>query len=122
MPLRPLGIALPLLALLGVLGVVVAGGHTPAAAPGLTAEQEFTREEERFRSLSDYECVAEAESRAGSKSESGAYHLWYRSPGLLRVHVDRGRSSGSDVLVDARGRITARKGGLLRPFTAHLSP
>jgi outer membrane lipoprotein-sorting protein len=99
---------------------VALGPLCPArsAAPG--AEQVLARAEERFRSLTDYQCVAEVSARAGSKTESGSCRLWFKSPRMLRIHVLRGKERGSQVAVDEEGTLRGRKGGLLKPLVKKL--
>ncbi len=123
-PARP---AFPSLLSLQVLFLVVpllTGARLArAAAPAPTSPEELMRRvEARFRAIEDYQCLADLECRLGEKSESGSYQIWFKQPQCLRVKVLRGRSRGSDVVVDEQGKISGRKGGLLKPFVIRLRP
>ena len=97
-----------------------AAPHRSHAADSLPADRVIAHAEERFHSLQAYECHIAAASSQGLKSDAGLYHFWFKSPGLLRVHVEKGSNSGSDVVVNREGKITGRKGGLLKPFVIRL--
>jgi outer membrane lipoprotein-sorting protein len=114
----PLAIRFVSLAGLGLLGLTVLA---PAGAQeGLTPDHLLARVEARIRSLQDYECVADCETRIGEKTDPGSCHIWYMSPGLLRVKGMKGRNRGAEVVMDNKGTIRGRKGGLLKPFVVKL--
>ena len=87
-----------------------------------TPEAVLRRVEERFRSLTDYQCRASLETRLGDRREAGEYHVYVKLPRMLRVHVDQGRGRGSDVAMARDGSIRGRKGGILKPFAMRLDP
>jgi outer membrane lipoprotein-sorting protein len=78
------------------------------------------RLQQRFDRVQDYDCLLHTETRAGTRVEVAAFHLWYRKPGLLRLRVLRGRHHGSELLLGADGVLRGRRGGLLRPFSRRL--
>jgi len=95
------------------------------ACPGrgaepLTAGDVLRRAEDRFRSLHDYECLADAETRLGRKSDSGIYRVWFKKPHQLRVRVVKGRHKASEVAMDAGGSVRGHEGGLLKPIVIKL--
>ena len=101
-------------------GLAVSLSAQAADAPPTTPEAVLRRAEERFRSLTDYRCRATLESQSGKKREVGEYQVWVKLPGMLRVHVDRGRGRGSDIAMARDGSIRGRKGGLLKAFVMGL--
>jgi outer membrane lipoprotein-sorting protein len=108
------------LAALLLLGASPPRVQSEPAKP-IEPDEVMRRAERRFDSLSDYECIVDADTRLGDRTESGTYRLWFKAPALLRTHVLRGRNAGSEVAVDRAGTVRARKGGLLRPFVKRLS-
>lgn len=114
--------ALPLLLLTGCLSCCSLSAFPKPASGAETPESILARAEARFAAVKDYECIVEAEARKGKKRESGAYQLWFRKPAMLRLHVTKGRTRGSDLAIDERGKVRGRQGGLLKPFVITLSP
>lgn len=94
------------------------------AAPGdpNTPQELLSKAEERLRSITDYRCFAEGQAILGEKRDGGSYRVWYRNPGLARIKVISGRSKGSEIAVDTKGQVRARKGGLLKPFVVKMKP
>lgn len=107
------------LAALSLASTVGAG-----AAPGdpNTPQEILNRAEERLRSLTDYRCFAEGQATLGEKKDGGSYRVWFRNPCLARIKVVSGRSKGSEIAVDQKGQVRARKGGLLKPFVVKMKP
>jgi hypothetical protein len=95
--------------------------RTFAAPEPPTADEVIRRAEERFRLLTDYDCFADTDSRAGKKAEAGTYHLWIKRPAMVRIRVIKGGHRGSEVAVDANGNVRGREGGLLKAFVIGLS-
>lgn len=83
--------------------------------------QILEKAEARYRELTDYECLVEAEARNGKKHESGTYRFWFRKPAMMKIRVTGGKSRGSDLVIDEQGRIKGRKGGLLKAIVISLS-
>ena len=104
-----------------LLGVLYSPLRLPAAAEPAHPDEVMRRAEERFRTLNDYDCLADTESRAGKKSASGTYHLWFKKPEMVRIKVIRGGHRGSEVAIDKEGDVRGREGGLLKVFVAGLS-
>jgi hypothetical protein len=111
---RVLLTALTLLLLGSVASVDAAGGATPSDI--------MERAEQRFRTLTDYECTIDCESRLGGAVERGTYRIWFRQPNLLRVRVVKGQRRGSEVAMDEKGQFRGREGGLLKPIVVRLKP
>lgn len=95
--------------------------RTGAANGPQSADEVIRRAEERFRQLTDYECMADTDSRAGKKTALGTYHLWFKPLAMIRLHVIRGGHRGSEVAVDRDGVIRGREGGLLKAITIRMS-
>jgi outer membrane lipoprotein-sorting protein len=83
------------------------------AEDALSAPLVMQRGEERFRSIRDYECQVDVESRLGKRVEAGTCQFWFKQPRMLRVKVLRGSRSGSQVAIDSAGQIRGSKGGIL---------
>lgn len=103
------------------LGSLSAVASLRAAEPE-RATDILGRAEQRFKSLSDYECVIDYECRLPDRVENKTYRVWYRQPSLLRVKVLQGPGKGSEVALDENGQYRGRKGGLLKPFVVKLKP
>jgi hypothetical protein len=109
--------------LLTALALLLLGSVASVDAAGsASASDIMQRAEQRFRSLSDYECVIDCESRMGSAVERGTYRVWFRQPSLLRVRVMKGKRRGSEVAMDEQGQFRGREGGLLKPIVVRLKP
>lgn len=104
-----------------VAGSLSAAARLPAAEANRAGEI-LDRAEQRFRSISDYECVIDYDCRLPERRESKLFRVWYRQPNLLRVRVLQGPGKGSEVAVDEKGRYRGRKGGLLKPIVVSLKP
>jgi hypothetical protein len=104
-----------------VLGSLSGIAGLRAAEPD-QADAILDRAEQRFRSISDYECVIDYECRLPDRIEKKTYRVWYRQPSLLRVKVLQGPGKGSEVALDENGQYRGRKGGLLKPFVVKLKP
>ncbi|MGV3724325.1 MAG: LolA family protein [Actinomycetota bacterium] len=114
--------SLPLLLFTGCLAVCSCSGVSRPALAVESPESVLARAEARFAAIKDYQCIVEAEARKGKKHESGSYQLWFRKPSMLRIHVTKGKTRGSDLAIDERGKVRGRQGGLLKPFVITLSP
>jgi outer membrane lipoprotein-sorting protein len=84
-----------------------------SAAETMTAASVMQRGEERFRGLTDYECLVDLDARVGKKVQTGTCQFWFKQPRMLRVKVLRGSRKGSQVAVDSTGQIRGSKGGIL---------
>ena len=103
------------------LGTFSAVASLRAAEPD-RADAILDRAEQRFRSISDYECVIDYECRLPDRTESKTYRVWYLQPSLLRVKVLQGPGKGSEVALDDKGQFRGRKGGILKPFVVKMKP
>lgn len=112
-----LGAALAALSLVCSLNAGAAPGGDPD-----TPNEILNKAEERLRSLTDYRCFAEGQASLGEKRDGGSYRVWFRNPCLARIKVVSGRSKGSEIAVDDKGQVRARKGGLLKPFVVKMKP
>ena len=101
------------LLIVGMFALILPRIGQAAAVPPLTPAAVIAHGEERFRKLTDYECMVDIEARQGKKVEIGEGQFWFKQPRLLRLHVIRGSGKGSDVVVDTSGQIRGRKKGLL---------
>src|ERR1043165_8778787 len=93
-PHRIFGARAKTLMVVGMVALVLPSLGQAATMPGLTAAEVIARGEERFRKLTDYECVVEIEARQGARVESGEGQFWFKQPRLLRLHVIRGSGKG----------------------------
>lgn len=105
-----------------ILCLVAATGSVARGQEPQTVEAVIARAEARHESASDYECVADTESRLGEKHEASRVRVWFKKPRLLRLRVVRGDEKGSEIVVDGDGHIRARKDGLLKAFVARVKP
>lgn len=112
---------LPLLLLAGSLLFMPGPAVLAPAAAAESAESVLARAENRYAAIKDFECLVESETRKGKKQEGGTFHFWYRKPAMLRIHVVKGKTRGSDLVIDEAGKVRGRKGGLLKPFVISLS-
>jgi len=103
------------------LAVLLCCAPVAQAADPITADEVLRRAEAQFAGLTDYECEADAESRLGTKTETGSYRIWFRKPALLRVKVLAGRNRGSEVVLGDDGKVHGRKGGLLKAIVIRMS-
>src|ERR1051325_11043556 len=83
------------------------------AAEAVSAASVMQRGEERFRGLTDYECMVDLESRLGTRVEACTCQFWFKQPRMLRVKILRGSKKGSQVAGDSSGQIRGSKGGIL---------
>lgn len=104
------------------LALVIAPGLRVRAGDTPRTFSMIQRGEERFRTIQDYECLVDVESRVGKRVETGTCRFWYKQPRMLRVKVLRGNRSGSQVTVDRTGQIRGSKGGLLGLIVRRLQP
>jgi outer membrane lipoprotein-sorting protein len=106
----------PLFTCLGLflaLVLPVLAGRQAHAGQALTPAEVIARGEERFRSLQDYECTVDVETKLAPKVVSGSGRFWFKQPRMLRVRVTDGPGKGSEVAVDSQGQIRGRRRGLL---------
>jgi len=104
---------------LALVLLVLAGMRARAAEP-LAPEGVMERGEKQFRSLEDYQCVAEVQSNLGKRVETGAVEFTFKQPRMLRLKVIRGKRKGSEVAVDSRGQIRGRQGGLFKSIVKRM--
>jgi outer membrane lipoprotein-sorting protein len=99
-----------------------------AGSPPAPAEDRFSecleRADRTFRALQSYQCLYEAFSSDGKRSESFLYEYAFRKPKIIRMKVLRGRNRGTILLYDqSRGKVRVRVGsGLLASLRVSLSP
>jgi outer membrane lipoprotein-sorting protein len=58
--------------------------------------------------------------REGNRQEERSYRFFVKGARMVRIQVLQGRGKGSEAVMDAQGRVQARKGGLLKPFARTL--
>lgn len=123
-PLRPLARRLAYTPFLASLALVPLGAGIPRAdaAGNLTATEVIARGEERFRTLQDYQCLVELETKQGKRVESGACQFWFKQPRMLRLKVIRGSKKGSEVTVSNTGQVRGHQGGLFRSIIRRMKP
>jgi hypothetical protein len=110
-----------LLILLALALLALAAMRAHASEP-MTPAAVMARGEERFRTLQDYQCTVEMESRMGTKVETGSCDFWFKQPGMLRAKITGGKRKGSVVAVDGSGTIRAHQAGLFRGVVKKLKP
>jgi outer membrane lipoprotein-sorting protein len=103
------------------VGTLLSVAGLRAAAPDRASEI-LDRAEQRFRSISDYECLIDYECRLPDRVENKTYRVWYLQPSLLRVRVLQGSGKGSEVALDEKGQYRGRKGGILKSIVVRLKP
>jgi outer membrane lipoprotein-sorting protein len=114
----PFRVSALLLIVLCSLGVRV------AAAPGISAEDVIRRAEERFKTLRDYTCYVESETRLPNKNETETSTLmfWFKQPRLLKGKVIGGKGKGSEVALGPSGKVKAHKTGVLGFIKVTMDP
>jgi hypothetical protein len=70
----------------------------------------------------DYRYDVSSYERNGNQQEERSYRFFVKRARLVRIRVLDGRGKGSEAVMDAQGRVRARKGGLLRAFVRTLRP
>jgi outer membrane lipoprotein-sorting protein len=70
----------------------------------------------------DYQYDLASYERKGNQQEEQCCRFFGKGDRLVRVRVLQGRGRGSEAVMDAEGRVRARKGGLLKAFTRTLRP
>jgi outer membrane lipoprotein-sorting protein len=97
------------------LGILVASLVAAAAHAGAPKANEVVDKlESRFQSLTDYECIMESEVKGKKDVKKGRYHFWFKKPEMVRIKVEKGHHSGSQIALNAAGKVRARPGGLLK--------
>jgi outer membrane lipoprotein-sorting protein len=70
----------------------------------------------------DYQYDLASYARKGDQQEEQCCRFFGKGDRLVRVRVLQGRGRGSEAVMDAEGRVRARKGGLLKAFARTLRP
>jgi outer membrane lipoprotein-sorting protein len=78
--------------------------------------------QEHVARCQDYEYDLASYERKGDQQEEQCCRFFGKGDRLVRVRVLQGRGRGSEAVMDAEGRVRARKGGLLKPFARTLRP
>jgi outer membrane lipoprotein-sorting protein len=94
---------------------------TGGTAPELEPLQCLDCLQERIAQCKDYQYRVTCYEREGTREEERTYNLFAKDARMVRIKVTSGRGRGSEALLDARGRVWGRKGGLLKPFVQSLS-
>lgn len=76
---------------------------------------------DRLAQCKDYQYRVTCYERDGKREEERTYALFVKDARMVRVKVLAGRGRGSEAVLDARGRVWGRKGGILKPFVQSLS-
>jgi len=109
-------------ALIGLLiTLLVAPGHLMAADAG-EAERLVERLQARLANCRDYQYRVTCYERRGERQEERSFRLYVKDGRLIRIQVLSGRGRGSEAVLNARGQVRARKGGVLKAFARTLSP
>jgi hypothetical protein len=114
------GAAACLCLLVFVLGVGLPG--IASAAEAADAKCWVKRLQEKITQCGDYQYQISCYDRKGKQEEQRSFTLFARGARLVRIKVTSGRGKGSEAVLDAQGRVRARKGGLLKSFARTLSP
>jgi outer membrane lipoprotein-sorting protein len=114
-----LHLRIALIALLPAL--LLAPGHVSAADSG-EALRLVERLQSRLASCRDYQYRINGYERRGDREEERSFRLYVKDGRLVRIHVIAGRGRGSEAVLNARGQVRARKGGMLKAFARTLSP
>jgi outer membrane lipoprotein-sorting protein len=105
---------------LGLL-FLLTSGHTLAADSG-EADRLIERLQARLAGCRDYQYRMSCYERCGEREEERSYRVFVKDGRLVRIQVTAGRGRGSEAVLNARGQVRARKGGVLRAFARTLSP
>jgi hypothetical protein len=115
--LRIVGAALRPFLLVVALGLLI-----PGRAWAAEAEQWIERLQERIAECKDYQYLVTCYERQGKQEEQRGFTLFVKGSRLVRMKITDGRGKGSELAIDAQGRIRGRKGGLLKSFAQTLKP
>jgi outer membrane lipoprotein-sorting protein len=97
------------------LGILLVSLLTAAAnAAGPRPTDVVSKLESSFQSINDYECVMESVVKGKKDVKRGTYHYWFKKPEMVRIKVEKGSHRGSQIALNAAGKIRARPGGLLK--------
>jgi hypothetical protein len=80
------------------------------------------RLQEKIAECVDYQYQISCYERKGNREEQRTFMLFAKQARLVRIKITAGRGKGSEAVLDAKGRVRGRKGGLLKPFAQTLSP
>src|SRR6266571_1267684 len=93
-----------------------------AASPGQHAAELIDALQAHLAHCQDYQYDVTSYERKGNQKEERSYRFFVKGTRLVRIRVLQGRGKGSEAVMDARGRVRARKSGLLKPFVRTLRP
>jgi hypothetical protein len=103
------------------LALVLAPWLAPAAG-GQRAADLLDALQAHLAHCQDYRYDVTCYERQGEQQEERRYRFYVKGTRLVRVRVLQGRGKGSEAVLDAQGRVRARKGGLLKAFVRTLRP
>jgi outer membrane lipoprotein-sorting protein len=92
------------------------------AAGGQRAGELIDEIQAHLAHCQDYQYDVTSYERQGNQQEERSYRFFVKGAHLVRIRVLEGRGKGSEAVMDAQGRVRARKGGLLKPFVRTLRP
>jgi outer membrane lipoprotein-sorting protein len=78
--------------------------------------------QEHVARCQDYQYDLTLYERKGNQQEERRCRFFVKGNRLVRIRVLQGREQGSEAVMDARGRVRARKRGLLKAFVRTLRP
>lgn len=103
------------------LTFLLAQGHV-VAADADEAERLIGRMQARLAGCRDYQYRVLCFERRGDREEERSYRLFVKEGRMVKIQVIEGRGRGSEAVLNARGQVRGRKGGLLRSFARTLAP
>jgi outer membrane lipoprotein-sorting protein len=110
------------IALISLLpALLLAPGHV-SAADGGDALRLIERLQSRLAGCRDYQYRIDGYERRGDREEERSFRLYVKDGRLVRIQVIAGRGRGSEAVLNARGQVRARKGGMLKAFPRTLRP
>lgn len=75
-----------------------------------------------FQSLRDYSCQTYTTSFKNGKSKLDGHKYYFKKPALIRLEVIAGEDKGAIAILNAKGKVRAKAGGILGLFTITMEP
>lgn len=75
-----------------------------------------------FQSLRDYSCQTYTISFKNGKSKLDSHKYYFKKPALIRLEVTAGDDKGAVAILNAKGKVRAKAGGILGLFTITMEP
>ncbi len=75
-----------------------------------------------FQNLRDYSCQTYTTSFKNGKTKLDGHKYYFKKPALIRLEVIAGGDKGAIAILNAKGKVRAKAGGILGLFTITMEP